>query len=74
MKFIRPGAVRVYSDEPSGLLSDCAVRNLDGSIVLVVVNRGAQSARFDVEWNNQHLPAEIDGRSVATYRWRESTE
>jgi glucosylceramidase len=74
MKFIRPGAVRVYSDEPSGLLSNCAVHNLDGSIVLVVVNRGAQSARFDVEWNNQHLPAAIGGRSVATYRWQGSSD
>jgi len=73
MKFIRPGAVRVQSDEPSGLLSNCAVHHRDGSIVLVVVNRGAQPARFDVEWNNQHLPAEIDARSVATYRWQRAS-
>ena len=69
MKFIRPGAVRVHSDEPSGPLPNCAVRNPDGSIVLVVVNRKAQPTRFDIEWNNQHLSTEISGSSVATYRW-----
>jgi glucosylceramidase len=74
MKFIRPGAVRVRSDEPSGPLSNCAVRHPDGSIVLVVVNRGTPPARFDIEWNNRHLSTEIGGSSVATYRWRESTD
>jgi len=74
MKFIRPGAVRVQSDEPSGPLANCAVRNLDGSVVLVVVNRGTQPTQFDVEWNGQHLSAEIGGSSVATYRGRGSNE
>ena len=69
MKFIRPGAVRVYSNEPSDFLTNCAARNSDGSIVLVVVNRKVQSSRFDIEWNNKHLSTEIPSESVATYRW-----
>ncbi len=71
MKFIRPGAVRVQSDEPSGALANCAVRNLDGSTVLVVVNRKTQPIRFAIEWNSQHVSTEIGGSSVATYRWRD---
>ena len=69
MKFIRPGAVRVYSNEPSDFLANCAVRNSNGSIVLVVVNRKVQSSRFDIEWNHKHLSTEIPSESVATYRW-----
>ncbi|MEN6428542.1 MAG: glycoside hydrolase family 30 beta sandwich domain-containing protein [Phycisphaerales bacterium] len=69
MKFIRPGAVRVQSDEPSALLANCAVHHSDGSIVLVVVNRGAQPARFDIEWDGRHLSTAIGGSSVGTYRW-----
>ena len=74
MKFIRPGAVRVHSDEPSGSLPNCAVRNPDGSIVLVVVNRKAQPSVLDIEWNNTHLTSEIRGNSVATYRWDGSSD
>ncbi len=69
MKFIRPGAVRVHSSEPKSL-PNCAVRNPDGSLVLVVVNRGGQAATFDIQWNDGHLAAKIAGNSVATYRWR----
>jgi O-glycosyl hydrolase len=74
MKFIRPGAVRVQSDEPSGALANCAVRNLDGSVVLVVVNRRTHRTQFDIEWNGRHLSTEIGGSSVATYRWRGSND
>ena len=74
MKFIRPGAVRVHSDELSGPLANCAVRNLDGSVVLVVVNRKTQPTQFDIEWNGQHLSTEVSSSSVATYRWQGSLD
>lgn len=74
MKFFRPAAVRVHSDELPGPLANCAVRNLDGSMVLVVVNRGAQPARFDVARGDGHLSTEISGHSVATYRWQGSND
>ncbi len=70
MKFIRPGAVRVYSSEPSKSLPNRGVRNPDGSLVLVVVNRRVQAVTFDIEWNDAHLTARITGNSVATYCWR----
>ncbi len=70
MGFIRPGAVRVHSSEPSKSLPNCAVRNPDGFLVLVVVNRGVQAATFDIQWNDGHLTARITGNSVATFRWR----
>jgi O-glycosyl hydrolase len=74
MKFIRPGAVRVHSDELPGPLANCAVRNLDGSIVLVVVNRRTQPTQFDIEWNGQHLSTEVSSSSVATYHWQGSLD
>jgi len=74
MKFIRPGAVRVQSDESSEALANCAVRNPDGSVVLVVVNRRTEPIRFDIEWGNRHLSTEIAGSSVATYRWQGSSD
>lgn len=69
MKFIRPGAVRVHSSEPKSF-PNCAVWNPDGSLVLVVVNRGGQAVPFDIQWNDGHLTAKIAGNSVATYLWR----
>jgi O-glycosyl hydrolase len=69
MKFIRPGAVRVHSNEPSKQLSNCAVRNSDGSIALVVVNHKTESSRFDIEWNSMHLTTDVLGNSVVTYQW-----
>jgi len=69
MKFIRPGAVRIHSDELSESIPNCAVRNSDGSVVLVVVNCKKETLRFDIEWKSTHLTTGIRGRSVATYRW-----
>jgi O-glycosyl hydrolase len=69
MKFIRPGAVRVHSNQSSELLPNCAARNPDGSIVLVVVNRKPQSSKLDIECNGMHLTTDVLGNSVVTYRW-----
>jgi len=69
MKFIRPGAIRVHSNERSGRLANCAFQNSDGSIVLVVVSQKTEPAKVDIESNGWHLTTEISGDSVATYRW-----
>lgn len=70
MKFIRPEATRIYSDLPSKSLPNVALRNQDGSIVLVVVNEKRRPATFGIEWDNRHVTTELDGDSIATYRWR----
>ncbi len=69
MKFIQAGAVRIESNLPSKSLPNVALRNPDGTIVLVVANLKPSKASFDVEWKGSHLTAEIAGHSVATYRW-----
>jgi glucosylceramidase len=70
MKFIRPGATRIASHDDSGVLPSVAVRNADGSIVLVVVNEQADGVDFDIVWDGRRLTTRLDGKSVATYRWR----
>jgi len=69
MKFIRPGAVRIHSDLPSESLPNVAVRNSDGTVVLVVANLKKRLARFAVAWGDGAVNAEMDGESVATFRW-----
>jgi len=69
MKFIRAGAVRIHSDLPSKSLPNVALRNPDGTIVLVVANLSRSATTFDIQWNHKHLTAQIGGHSVATYCW-----
>ena len=69
MKFIRPGAVRIHSDGPSESLPNIAVRNPDGTLVVVVPNPRSPPMKFNIEWAGRHLAAEVDGTSVATFRW-----
>lgn len=69
MKFIRPGAVRIHSDGSSESLPNVAVRNPDGTLVVVVANPGTSATTFNIEWAGRHLPAQLDATSVATFRW-----
>ena len=69
MKFIRPGAVRIHSDPSSESLPNVAVRNADGTVVLVVANLKKRPARFAVAWGDGAVDAELDGESIATFRW-----
>jgi len=69
MKFIQAGAVRIGSNLPSKSLPNVALRNPDGTIVLVVANLKPSAASFDIEWKGSYLTAEIAGHSVASYRW-----
>jgi len=69
MKFIRPGAVRIDSGPMLKSLPNVAVQNPDGSIVLVVANPGRSACTLGVTWGDMHLGAEVEARSVATYRW-----
>jgi len=70
MKFIRPGAVRIDSTLPLKSLPNVAVRNPDGTLVLVVANLKGSRQTFDIEWQGRHLTVPLEGNSVATYRWR----
>lgn len=69
MKFIRPGAVRVYSTQPKPSLQNVAVQNKDGRLVVVVANLESSEAEFCIECRNKHMAVTIPAASVATFRW-----
>lgn len=71
MKYIDRGAVRIGSTS-SKKTPNVALRNPDGSIVLVVVNPAGSARRLSIGWKNRGLNMELAGRSVATLLWKPS--
>jgi glucosylceramidase len=69
MKFVKRGALRIFSDEGTKTFANAAVRNPDGSIVLVVANASGKPKQFKVVWNGLAIKPTLDARSVATYLW-----
>lgn len=68
-RFVRPGAVRVYSTNIPGILTAAFV-NRDRSRVLAAYNATAERRRFQVEWRGRWLPLELPPLSGATVVWR----
>jgi glucosylceramidase len=69
-KFVAPGAYRVESNSfDQGSLEDVAFRNSDGSLVLLVLNTGGSTARFNIGWAGKYAAYELPGGGVATFRW-----
>jgi glucosylceramidase len=70
-KFLLPGAVRIVSDEPAGTqLKDVAFRNLDGTIVLYVVNGATTSQVFRIGFHGAKAATILPAGSVATFVWK----
>ena len=69
MKFVKRGAVRIFSDEGTKEFANIAFKNPDGTIVLVVANAGTSPKQFKVLWNGQMIKPTMDAKSVATYMW-----
>lgn len=69
MKFIRPGAVRVASSASSTLPPNVALRNPDGSLVLIAVNTRGRPQPVDVGWSGRSFSVTLPAKSVATFRW-----
>jgi glucosylceramidase len=69
-RFVRPGAVRVWSTATGPDLNNVAFRNAgDGSIVLVVVNSTASERRVSVEQGRAFFQYTMPPASVATFEW-----
>jgi glucosylceramidase len=69
-KFVLPGAFRIDSASPaSSTLQHVAFRNLNGSIVLLVLNPADAPATFAIEWHGQQASYTLKPASVATFRW-----
>jgi len=67
-KFVRPGSVRIASNEPNSL-ANVAFKTPDGKHVLVVANTGKEAAAFNISQNGKTYAAALDKGAVATYIW-----
>jgi glucosylceramidase len=69
-KFVHPGAIRIDSSSfKSESLESVAFQNLDGSIVLLVLNDRNDAAKFDVNWNAKAFHASLPPEALVTYIW-----
>ncbi|BAU52203.1 glycoside hydrolase family 30 protein [Mucilaginibacter gotjawali] len=67
-KFVRPGAVRIASDEVNSL-PNVAFKNADGSKVLIVLNSANAAQTFNIQFNGKMVTTTLPGGAVATYVW-----
>lgn len=69
-KFVRPGAVRVDSNQEQGKLENVAFRNSDGTMVLVAANTGEEDASFKVVMDGTEFHYSLPAKSAVTFRWK----
>ncbi|WP_240040726.1 glycoside hydrolase family 30 protein [Pseudocnuella soli] len=67
-KFVRPGSVRVGSNEIGGL-PNVAFRRPDGKHVLVVLNDGTAARSFGIRHKGQTALATLEAGAVGTFVW-----
>jgi glucosylceramidase len=67
-KFVRPGSVRIASNETE-TLPNVAFKTPDGKKVLIVANSSNDTQTFNIKYKGQIAVATLDGGSVATYIW-----
>jgi glucosylceramidase len=72
-KFVRPGAVRVYSTNAPGVITAAFV-NRDRSRVLVVFNETRAEKRFQVEWRGRWMELALPPLGGATVTWPQGVE
>ena len=67
-KFVRPGSVRIASNNLDGL-PNVAFRTPGGRKVLVVVNTGQAPRTFHIRYAGKAMAATLNAGAVATYVW-----
>ena len=67
-KFVRPGSVRIGSNDLDGL-PNVAFRTSDGKKVLIVANTGSAPASFSVRYDGRAFGASLNTGAVVTYVW-----
>jgi O-glycosyl hydrolase len=69
-KFVRPGAVRIYSSAfASGGIENVAFKNTDGSKVLIALNSASIEQEFQVKWGGKSFRYTLPAKAVATFKW-----
>lgn len=67
-KFVRPGSVRIFSDQQASL-PNVAFLTPSGRIVLIVLNEGAESRSFTIRFQRKNAVVTLPSSAVATYVW-----
>ncbi|MES2777002.1 MAG: glycoside hydrolase family 30 beta sandwich domain-containing protein [Bacteroidota bacterium] len=67
-KFVRPGSVRIASNN-IGNLVNVAFKNPAGKKILIVLNKGNSSEAFHIRSNGKMVTTQLDGGAVGTYVW-----
>jgi glucosylceramidase len=67
-KFVRPGSIRIDSNEPEGL-PNVAFRTVDGRFVLLVANTEVSPQSFSVRFHKRAFATTLAAGAVATYIW-----
>ena len=67
-KFVRPGSIRIASNEPENL-GTVAFKTPSGKIVLIVANTSAATQSFDIRYDNKYATVSLNAGSAATYLW-----
>ncbi len=67
-KFVRPGSVRIASNEIEGL-SNVAFKTPEGKKVLIVANTGSSPVEFSISYKGKVLSSKLGNGSVGTYVW-----
>ncbi len=69
-RFVRPGAVRVESNEADSSVDNVAFQNPDdGSIVLIAANSATSAKVLSVRCRDHEFRYTMPGESVATFVW-----
>jgi glucosylceramidase len=66
-KFVKPGAVRIASNNTA--VQNVAWRNPDGSKALIAHNGGTSSQSVRVDWGGQSFVYTLPARTTATFTW-----
>ncbi|MEO8823912.1 MAG: glycoside hydrolase family 30 beta sandwich domain-containing protein [Ginsengibacter sp.] len=67
-KLVRPGSIRIYSSDVSGI-SSVAFLTPGGKKVLIVLNTGSQWQQFNIQFNGKTASASLNSGAVGTYIW-----
>ncbi|WP_433828551.1 RICIN domain-containing protein [Actinoplanes sp. CA-015351] len=66
-KFVKPGAVRIESNNTA--VQNVAWRNPDGSKALIAHNGGTSAQSVRVNWSGQSFVYNLPARTTATFTW-----
>jgi glucosylceramidase len=68
-RFIRPGAYRISSTGGNVQLNSVAVKNIDSSIILNIINNEA-AVDCQINWKNKYALLSLPAHSILTLKWK----